>query len=52
MANLVTFRSANPIEIQRIVLVKLMEDRRRLARLREKMAPNDLTEQVAVLRQA
>ncbi|KAJ4295595.1 hypothetical protein N0V90_007608 [Kalmusia sp. IMI 367209] len=50
-AKLVTFRSIIPMDIQRRMLVTLMEDRKRLARLREKIAPDDLAEQVVVSRQ-
>ncbi|KAF2475189.1 uncharacterized protein BDR25DRAFT_213279 [Lindgomyces ingoldianus] len=50
-ANLVTSRSKSPMEIQRRVLVKLIQDRKRLARLREKIAPDDRAERVAVSRQ-
>jgi hypothetical protein len=48
VANLITSRSRLPPDIQRRLLVKFMEDRRRQARLREKIAEHDFAENVTI----
>jgi hypothetical protein len=48
VANLITSRSRLPPDIQRRLLVRAMEDRRRRARLREKIAEDDFAENVSI----
>lgn len=48
VANLITSRSRSPPDVQRRLLVRFTEERKRRARLREKIAPNDFAENVAI----
>ncbi|OAG06554.1 uncharacterized protein CC84DRAFT_1142451 [Paraphaeosphaeria sporulosa] len=49
VANLITSRMTSPPDIQRRLLVKLMKQRKQRARLRERIASDDLAEAVAIL---
>jgi tetratricopeptide (TPR) repeat protein len=49
VANLVTSRMTSPLDIQRRLLVRLTKERKQRARLRERIASDDLAEEVAIL---
>ncbi|KAI8930723.1 hypothetical protein NX059_012332 [Plenodomus lindquistii] len=49
VANLITSSMTNPLDIQRRLLVRLMKERKQRARLRERIASDDLAEEVVIL---